>query len=157
MCSPKGKRREHKWAVTKPKQQESGQRVTNRFSSSNADLRKGRLLSPRDPAWAGSAQVGRPTNCRVKAKLGRNHYWSLWEWYLLLDADISGWKAKDLRGRQTPSHRSFTVREAEACVVASSIAFRLFFFLVLAGHNDWHACTSLITVTIFVAAPPDNK
>ena len=32
------------WAVTKPKQQESGQRVSNRFSSISADLGKGLLL-----------------------------------------------------------------------------------------------------------------
>lgn len=43
--------------------------------------------------------------------------------------------------------------------MAASIAFRLFFckvtcdFPVLAGHSDWHACTSLITVTFLWQRP----
>lgn len=141
ICSPKGKRRERKWAVTKPKQQESGQRVSNRFSSISADLGKGLLLVSYGTAaaWAAAAQEGRSTNSRVKAKLGRNHHWSLWERYLLLDADISGWEAKDLRLRRTPSHRSFTVLEAKECAVAASVAFRLIFAKSQVTFLFWQA------------------
>lgn len=70
MYLPKGKRKRHKWAVTKPKHQELVQRVGQRPSSSNADLVKGLLLV----VCYGCCLGKKRAKCRFKANLRRNRH-----------------------------------------------------------------------------------